>query len=208
MASYAATVHENLLCAPTVYGFDGLEELRVADHLFLTSGNGYKWEAGELVDKFPEESPRPYWGTYIRDVLYLYYAYQGVLVGEPKMTDSLQTLICVGELKQFSEEAALQRFLEEEREKGLSFAQVSPRYSRAFNVPDDVKPDWLDAMIGFLEIVVEARADIFSVQMESAAQQQETCREQLQKLKGFRKERSESTVRGAVWHHNLRCGNL
>jgi hypothetical protein len=185
---YEDTLHSALLNYPTLWGYDDYQELRVMDHLFLTIGNGYEWKRGQLVEKFPERKLS--WQMYIEkafrplDTLRIVHdTFTVTKLDAEKVPEHLKWCM--------TEEGIVNHFVEEERTRGLWFYPVSERYSRGFNVPADIHPDWKAALIRFLEKVVELGPERFVGEShendvhgwEEAQCSYNLCCRQLQKLK-------------------------
>lgn len=177
------TLHEINWNYPTQM-FGENSKLDVFDHLFLTVGNGYEWVDGELVNKYKDK--RNNFEGFIRDIFWYY-----------NLTKELHTAAGMSESK-WDEEAAIKEMVEDLDKPFLSFYCASKKYSRCFNVPEDVKQDWLEAIISFLETAVEMDnsywideryAETSDYTKDLAYNSKSKCVKQLSYLKEYFKER-------------------
>lgn len=146
MASVRDTVYHLLVAYPTIYS-------NVADcyrHLFLMIGNGYEWVDGELVDVCGDRN-RPWKVPQFQDEM------TEVL----KQDDSSE--YCQGQKRldvrrrnnqiQFVIDNFDLMF-----EESIQFDRLNDfshsRYERIFNIPDDVKPDWLESAKRVIDAVM------------------------------------------------------
>ena len=133
-------------------------KLSVYDHLFLTNGNGYKWENGQLISKDDEEN------CSIDDGL------------EALFNDELQNDFLESYLEVTTDSEDIINYCKRKNKEKLELAKVIVNheniineklyitneeilyplceYSRILNIPDDIKDDWKDAIIEFLDFIM------------------------------------------------------
>lgn len=116
---------ENTIQAMLDFGGDSyLTRKDCYNHLFCTIGTGYEWVNGELVsDDFDKQLSR----------------YESVdVVKAVERPNALQ--LWEAREKTYSEMS------EQMHNKHEFWYPLSKRYSHLFNYPDDIKPDWLEAI--------------------------------------------------------------
>lgn len=133
-------------------------KLSVYDHLFLTNGNGYKWENGQLISKDDEEN------CSIDDGL------------EALFNDELQYDFLEGYLNVTTDSEDIINYFKRRNKEKLELVKVIInyekiineklylhnkeelyplcKYSKILNIPDDIKDDWKDAIKEFLDFIM------------------------------------------------------
>jgi len=194
--TFEDTIFESLWSYPNLFGFDELDRYRVMDHLFFTVGNGYKWKDGELVEGCTEK--RISWRQYLYRALggRFYFVTTDVMVleqlsdrqekGDSALPDDPQQWDIL-------KRKAQEEFLHERATKGdgkVGFYPVCEKYSRIMNVPIDIKPDWLDGAIDFLEFALDSPLDWWRPAYDATVnEQRDMCSATLHQLKKVRAER-------------------
>lgn len=142
-------------------------KLDVYDHLFLTNGNGYDWVNGELIEP-SNEKPNVISIEEAIDKLFndefridlttdRMFFYIGELNKDEKVVkESLQY-----DLKRYAQD--VKTIVNAEKAVNQSLFEIEPiisldglepecilyplsQYSKIMNIPDDIKPDWLDGI--------------------------------------------------------------
>lgn len=112
------------------------------DHLFLTIGNGYEWQDGELIEKEEDERIKRY--KLVKDIEH----------AEP---DQFQYEI--GMMKErgleIYEKTTMITNPENAKKLNLKWYPLSEDFSYICNYPDDIKPDW-KALIDETKAMLEA----------------------------------------------------
>ena len=133
-------------------------KLSVYDHLFLTNGNGYKWENGQLISKDDEEN------CSIDDGL------------EALFNDELQYDFLEDYLNVTTDSEDIINYFKRRNKEKLELVKVIInyekiineklylhnkeelyplcKYSKILNIPDDIKDDWKDAIKEFLDFIM------------------------------------------------------
>ena len=132
-------------------------KLSVYDHLFLTNGNGYRWENGELISKDDEEN------CSIEDGL------------EALFNDELQYGLLKRYLNITTDSEDIINYIKRENKEKLELTKVIvnyekiineklhisneelyplSKYSKILNIPDDIKDDWKNAIKEFLDFIM------------------------------------------------------
>ena len=153
------TVKENLLNYPLIFK----NALDVYDHLFCTIGNGYEWKDGELVPKTKEQMVKTKAGAVIYQIKNFF---------TNKVTWS--TVKLIGFFKTVKKNVKKTHMLvsrvldvdknivdfsiKDDEDVFNGFGQFSfyplCSYSAICKLPDDIKPDWLEAAKKMHEIMV------------------------------------------------------
>ena len=133
-------------------------KLSVYNHLFLTNGNGYRWENGELISEDDEEN------CSIEDGL------------ESLFCDQLQYDFLEGYLNTTPDSEDIINYFKRRNKENLELAKVIInyekiineklylpnkeelyplcKYAKILNIPDDIKDDWKDALKEFLDFIM------------------------------------------------------
>ena len=151
-------------------------KLDVYDHLFLTIGNGYKWENGELttsnervkvlsiedaIDNLFNNEGRIDLTT---DRMFFYIG--ELNKGEKVVKESLQC-----DLKRYAQD--VKTIINAEKLVNQNLFEIEPiisldglepectlyplsKYSAIMNIPDDIKPDWLNGIKELLEYLLNS----------------------------------------------------
>ncbi len=152
-------------------------KLQVYDHLFLTNGNGYDWENGELIEKYNknlniisiEDAIDNLFNNENRIDLTTdrMFFYIGVLnKGEKVVKESLQY-----DLKRYAQD--VKTIINAEKLVNQSLFEIEPiisldglksecflyplcEYSDIMNIPDDIQPDWLDGIKELMDYLLNS----------------------------------------------------
>lgn len=133
-------------------------KLSVYNHLFLTNGNGFRWENGELISKNDEKN------CSIEDGL------------EALFNGQLQYDCLKGYLNITTDSEDIINYFKRRNKEKLELAKVIInyekiineklyitndvvlyplcKYSKILNIPDDIKDDWKDAIKEFLDFIM------------------------------------------------------
>ena len=152
-------------------------KLDVYDHLFLTNGNGYDWINGELIEP-SNEKPNVISIEEAIDNLFndeyridlttdRMFFYIGELNKEEKVVkESLQY-----DLKRYAQN--VKTIINAEKLVNQSLFEIEPiisldglepectlyplsKYSKIMNIPDDIKPDWLDGIKELMDYLLNS----------------------------------------------------
>lgn len=152
-------------------------KLDVYDHLFLTIGNGYDWVNGELIEP-SNEKPNVISIEEAIDNLFndeyridlttdRMFFYIGELNKEEKVVkESLQY-----DLKRYAQD--VKTIINAEKLVNQSLFEIEPiisleglepectlyplsKYSKIMNIPDDIKPDWLDGIKELMDYLLNS----------------------------------------------------
>lgn len=152
-------------------------KLHVYDHLFLTNGNGYYWENGELIEKHNkkldvisiEEAIDNLFNDDYRIELTTdrMFFYIGELNKDEKVVkESLQY-----DLKRYAQD--VKTIINAEKLVNQSLFEIEPiisldglkpecilyplcEYSDIMNIPDDIQPDWLDGIKELMDYLLNS----------------------------------------------------
>lgn len=152
-------------------------KLDVYDHLFLTNGNGYDWVNGELIEKYNkrlniisiEEAIDKLFNDESRIDLITdrMFFYIGVLNKEEKVVkESLQY-----DLVRYAQN--VKTIVNAEKAVNQSLFEIEPiisldglepecflyplcEYSKIMNIPDNIKPDWLDGIKELMDYLLNS----------------------------------------------------
>ena len=152
-------------------------KLDVYDHLFLTIGNGYDWVNGELIEPSNEKpnviSIEEAIDNLINDEYRIdlttdrMFFYIGELNKEEKVVkESLQY-----DLKRYAQD--VKTIINAEKLVNQSLFEIEPiisleglepectlyplsKYSKIMNIPDDIKPDWLDGIKELMDYLLNS----------------------------------------------------
>lgn len=138
-------------------------KLSVYNHLFLTNGNGYRWENGELISLDDEEN------CSIEDGL------------EALFNDELQYDLLEGYLNITTDTEDIINYFKRRNKEKLEFVKVIInckkiineqlyitnkeklyplcKYTAILNIPDNIKEDWKEAIKEFLDFIMTAEED-------------------------------------------------
>lgn len=133
-------------------------KLSVYNHLFLTNGNGYRWENGELISEDNEET------CSIEDGL------------EALFNDELQYSLLKGYLNVTTDSEDIINYFKRRNKEKFELAKVIVNYekiineklyltdeeelyplceySKILNILDDIKNDWKDTIKEFLDFIM------------------------------------------------------
>ena len=133
-------------------------KLSVYNHLFLTIGNGYRWENGELISEDDEEN------CSIEDGL------------EALFNDKLQYDFLEDYLETATDSEDIINYFKRRNKEKLKLVKIIvnyekiineklyladkeelyplSKYSKILNIPDDIKDDWKDAIKEFLDFIM------------------------------------------------------
>lgn len=158
--NFESTVRDCLLNYPTIYP----TALQVYDHLFCTCGNGYEWKNGELIslgeERHANTIPEAISEFMKRRILENYKFYS--------KTEKLLEIF-----NKENEEYIKQIMEVDNRMHMLDIPKVDPfaipskpstyefkfyplcEYAKICNIPDDIKPDWLEAVERMYNILNE-----------------------------------------------------
>lgn len=165
---------------PEMYAFGDRPDLKKLDYLFLTIGNGYEWIDGDLVDKHDQKDCSL--SEFLSNIFWHYD------LGK----ELHEKAVKAGIGREWDEEKETQELVNWLNKPFSRFYPVSEKYSRCFNVPDNVKQDWLEAIIKFLEEAVEMDdsyfidedyANINDYTKDLAHNSKSRCKKQLAHLK-------------------------
>jgi len=141
-------VDDALFRYPSLWFKDEFYEYRVMEHMFFVIGNGFDWENGELTSNY-EERKKQTWRGFLREVMEEYDHQEGNPVYLRSIFEDFGLKVSEESLQLFKKE---QQAAKLRRKKGINrFYPFSERHSMAFEVPEDVKQDWLEGAIHFLE---------------------------------------------------------
>lgn len=131
---YKTTIRYALIGWPKIMR----NEAMVREQLFCCGGNGYDWYWGELVETHPSEKWLPKC-PFIINLLWHTFRWAFCLYAQPYRRRL---------------DRAFRYIQQRERELGLE-DHTSARFDLtcAINIPDDVKPDWLDGVFEMLEFI-------------------------------------------------------
>ena len=138
-------------------------KLSVYNHLFLTNGNGYRWENGELISEDDEEN------CSIEDGL------------EALFNDELQYVFLEDYLEATTDSEDIINYVKRRNKEKLELTKIIVnynkiidgnlyitneeelyplcKYSKILNIPDDVKEDWKDAVKEFIHYIMTSEED-------------------------------------------------
>ena len=132
-------------------------KLSVYNHLFLTIGNGYRWENGELISDDDKEN------CSIEDGL------------EALFNDELQYDFLEDYLEEFTDSENIINYFKRRNKEKLELVKIIvnyekiineklhisneklyplSEYSKILNIPDDIKDDWKDAIKEFIHYIM------------------------------------------------------
>lgn len=150
--TYQDTVTQLVLSTPRLFK----SKLEIDDHLFTATGNGYKWEKGQLVDIVtPRTKPITQKEAAIREI------------EEALPTNSIYQFVKAVSKNPDIKEETIKTIIDGVRENlinGIS-AIIAPslnetpnieeiyigKYCRIREIPDDLKPDWEWALVHFID---------------------------------------------------------
>ena len=153
------TIKSIIIMFPRLYS----TKLSVYNHLFLTNGNGYRWENGELISEDDKEN------CSIEDGL------------ESLFNDELQYRFLENYLKVTTDSEDIINYFKRRNKEKLELAKVILnyeniiseklyitneeelyplcKYAKILNIPDDIKDDWKDAIKEFLDFILTSEED-------------------------------------------------
>lgn len=149
MASVRDTVYNLLVGYPSL--FTTVTDCYV--HLFLVTGGGYEWVDGELVDVCRPEprGPMAFEDDEDAEMLKRLSAMSNKPVTEIEGSDYLRIQIRRERLQvQFVVDNIDLMFKEHSFISKKNLSYYGSKYNGMFNMPDDVKDDWRDAIRGFV----------------------------------------------------------
>jgi hypothetical protein len=152
-------------------------KLDVYDHLFLTIGNGYDWVNGELIEKY-NEKPNIISIEEAIDKLFndesridlttdrMFFYIGELKKGEIVVKESLQY-----DLKRYARD--VKTIINAEKAVNQSLFEIEPiisldglkpecilyplsKYSEIMNIPDNVKPDWLNGIKELMDYLLNS----------------------------------------------------
>ena len=133
--NYHDTVFTSLLVYPS--SFNG--RIDVDDHLFATCGNGYEWEDGELLEK-----DNPIELTLKKKI--------NTLLRYVDMTRDINLRYnTYSHISDRMEQSIVERFGDKHSWKVYEIS----KYSKLVTFPDDIKPDWKEALYNFVTWCLE-----------------------------------------------------
>ena len=119
----------------------------VLDHLFCTIGNGFYWDNGELV-----ECDQPYDNNIMLEGDKAVFPGSEELMAriaeeQPKRKE-LAKLITPYMYNKDNEDYGdvLREYIRRKSDLAFMWYPLSPKHSKIFNAPDDIKPDWKAAL--------------------------------------------------------------
>lgn len=134
-------IRQSLLLHPSIFP----NRWAVLHHLFIVNGNGYEWQDGELID--PTDQPEPTMADIV-DKHFDFYLSDRRLINSS-----------LGYSRDACKDAIKAMFNIEERIKDMTPTRdkLYPicGYAKILHVPQDVKPDWLEAAKGFYDHTIQ-----------------------------------------------------
>lgn len=152
-------------------------KLQVYDHLFLTNGNGYDWENGELVEQYNktidvisiEDAIDNLFNDENRidlttDRMFFY-------IGELNKDEKVVKKSLQYDLKRYAQN--VKTIINAEKLVNQSLFEIEPiisldglksecflyplcEYSEIMNIPDDIKPDWLNGIKELMDYLLNS----------------------------------------------------
>ena len=148
------TIKSMIITCPRIFP----TKLSVYNHLFLTNGNGYRWENGELISEDDEEN------CSIEDGL------------EALFNDELQYVFLKDYLEITTDSERIINYFKRRNKEKLELTKIIVnheniinekfyitneeelyplcKYAKILNIPDDIKDDWKDAIKEFLDFIM------------------------------------------------------
>ena len=152
--TFKDTIKSIIITCPRIFP----TKLSVYNHLFLTIGNGYRWENGELISEDDKEN------CSIEDGL------------EALFNDELQYDFLEDYLEAVTDSERIINYFKRRNKEKLELTKVIVNYekiineklyisneeklyplceySKILNIPDDIKDDWKDAIKEFLDFIM------------------------------------------------------
>jgi hypothetical protein len=122
MATYRDQLVKSLLEWPGLF----LNQDDVLDHLFFCTGNGYKWENGQLVEEFDSSYPED-------------------SAIQAERADPWKTRLDTREYREGCTKYNGCYFMTASGHVGKKMHNLSENYDAICNLPDDIQPDWIEA---------------------------------------------------------------
>ncbi len=133
----------------SIWHFPNLYHSRatVLHDLFYVIGNGYEWQDGELV--------YPFAGTRRDEDAYSTFRHESSLRGH---NDPILSEVYERSRRQWNTEVDEVRSRIDELVNDMTFPSERPypqckEYAKAYNLPDDIKPDWAEAAAEIAAII-------------------------------------------------------
>lgn len=133
-------------------------KLSVYDHLFLTNGNGYRWENGELISDDDEENCSMDDGL---EALFNDELQYDFLEDYLEVTTDSEDIINYFKRRNKEKLELVKVIINHEKiinEKLHIINEVNLyplcKYSKILNIPNDIKDDWKDAIKEFLDFIM------------------------------------------------------
>ena len=135
--------------------------LKVFEHLFIVIGNGYEWKDGELVEVCGAEFCTNVEDAVVNNIkFHLMESNNGILVNKKMDVSTFNNRVkrvlkdCI--IPIFHVDERMEDFTvpdyNERTDSNFSFYPIS-KYSYIYDIPDDVQPDWLAAIMKMIEIL-------------------------------------------------------
>lgn len=153
------TIKSMIIMCPRIFP----TKLSVYNHLFLTIGNGYRWENGELISEDDKEN------CSIEDGLEFLFNYE------------LQYSLLEGYLEATTDSEHIINYFKRSNKEKLELVKVIInyekiinenlyitneeilyplcKYAKILNIPDDIKDDWKDAIKEFIHYIMTSEED-------------------------------------------------
>lgn len=157
--TFKDTIKSMIIMCPRLFS----TKLSVYNHLFLTNGNGYRWENGELISEHDKEN------CSIEDGL------------ETLFNDELQYRFLEDYLDITTDSEDIINYFKRRNKEKLELSKVILnheniineklyitneeelyplcKYAKILNIPDDVKEDWKDAIKEFIHYIMTSEED-------------------------------------------------
>lgn len=163
--TFKDTIKSMIIMHPLIFP----TKLSVYDHLFLTNGNGYRWENGELISLDYNKT-----NYSVEDGLealfnneYQYQLLESYISNfdDPKEFVSYLKKENKQKLKLVKRILNAENIVEEElhmsnkEEEILHLLYPLSKYSAILNIPTDIKDDWKDAIKEFLDFIMTSEED-------------------------------------------------
>lgn len=140
------------------------------NHLFCTIGNGYYWENGELVDgwdvskKYIKHLER----EFVNGKAFQHHKYSlrdeylaNELIAQKFKTKKDEYYTLENRVKEILREPDNKYYREPERKKRWAFyLQGYSQYAKIYDIPEDIKPDWLAGINECKELLLQDGYDL------------------------------------------------
>lgn len=162
MASFKTTLKRALLNYHTIFP----NPADVCVHLFCVIGNGYEWKDGQLVDKWDPHGrkkkpdygdPSEKWPDHLEDYLRKDITYQ-----LSEKARKVQQQFVIDNIDDIVKGSPVAEYFGHRRGYYL-IKEICLDYARAFHFPDDIKPDWAEALYKFCYFWLQALNEEYRV---------------------------------------------